>query len=297
VTDAPQPPPGWQPPPPPPTSPGAYPPPPAPTSPPGWTAPTAPPPPPTAPPHAPAPPGSLPPPPGTPGYGYGYTPYGPAGTAKPLGGIATALSVLLGLTGLGALAVAGALFNRASVLEDGFRSDFAEVQDADDLAAATGGIYLLLFLATVVLWLVWQFRHGRNAEALGKRDGLGAGWAIGGWLLPVANLVLGPLQLHQSAAASDPDAPQGRGRAPGIIVVWWALWVAQGVIGFFSGRLGFTGDLGDDVDLEDFRSSDQLGGLGALVTAVAAFVAIAMVRQLTARQRRAVAARAGQPIS
>lgn len=287
MTDAPQPPPGWHPPP---TSPQAPPPPPAypPPGPaaPGWAAPAAP-----AAPAPPPPPGSLPPPPGTPGYGYGYTPMGAAGQPKALGGVATALSILLGLTGLGALGVAGALFNRASVLEDGAFSDFAEVQDADDLAAATGGIYVLLFIATVVLWMIWQYRHGKNAEALGKRDGLGAGWAIGGWFIPIANLVLGPLQLHQSARASDPDAPSGQGRAPGLVAVWWALWVAQGVIGFFSGRLGFTGDLGDDVDLEEFRSSDQLGGVGALVTAAAAFVAIAMVRELSARQRRAFAQR------
>ena len=111
-----------------------------------------------------------------------------------------------------------ALANRASAASRTAGSPFQEVTDADALAAGAAGLYLLAFLATIVLWMIWQYRFAKNAEALGKRDGLGAGWAIGGWFIPSANLVLGPLQLAQSAKASDPDAPPGQGRVPGILV-------------------------------------------------------------------------------
>ena len=288
MTDAPPPPPGWQPPgPPPPPStpaPGTYPPPPPP-------GPSYQPPPTYQPPpgYAPPPPaGPLPPPPGTPGYGYGYTPYGPVAQARQLRGIATALQILLVIAGLSSLFVAGALANRVSVLEDGRFSDFQEVSDADDLAAGAAVLYLLALLATGIVWIIWQFRHAKNAEVLGKRDGLGAGWAIGAWFIPIGGAVLGPLQLFQSAKASDPE---GRGRVPGLVAVWWALWVAQSLIGAVSGRFGFNTDAGSDVDIEEFRSSDQLGSVGAFVTAAAAIVAVVMVRQLTARQRQALANR------
>jgi hypothetical protein len=237
----------------------------------------------------------LPPPPGSPGYGYGYTPYAPTTPPRPVKGLATALSILLGITGIAALAVAGALSNRASVLDDPF-SDFQKVQDADDLAAATAGLYGLGLIATIVLWLIWQFRFAKNAEALGKRDGLGAGWAIGAWFIPLANFVLGPMQLQQSAKYSDPDAPPGQGRVPGVLIGWWILWVAQALVGVGSGRFGFGNEeLNSVEDIEDFRSSDQLGAVGALVTAVAAVLAIVMVRKLSQRQHQALANR-GMPV-
>ena len=232
------------------------------------------------------PPGSLPPPPGTPGYGYGYTPYGGAAQAKPLGGIAMALMILLAIAGVAALAVTAALSNRASVLDGAFVDQ--ELSDADDFAAVAFLLYVLALVATGVLWIIWQFRHAKNAEALGKRDGLGPGWAIGGWFVPLASAVIGPLQLQQSAKASDPD---GRGRVPGVLYVWWALWVVQALVGVGSGRFGLGSQVGDDVDVEEFRSSDQLASFGMFVTAVAAVAAIVMVRQLTKRQREALASR------
>lgn len=266
--------------------------------PPGWEPPTVPPPPPPAPPPGaqpgwgvpPPPTGStLPPPPtGAPAgvaYGYGYAPTGGA-VGRRLGGLATALTVLLGITGVAALGVAGALANRASVLDGPFT--FAELEDADDVALATAALAGILQLVTAIVWITWQFRFAKNAEVLGKRDGLGPGWAIGGWLIPIANLILGPLQLQQSAKASDPDAPPGQGRVPGVLVLWWALWVLQSVLGFSSGRFGFGTDTDADVDIDEFRSSDQLGGVGAGLVFLAALAAIVLVRQLTARQQQAL---------
>ena len=41
-----------------------------------------------------------------------------------------------------------------------------------------------------VVFIIWQFRHAKNAQVLGARGGLGPGWAIGGWFIPLANYVL-----------------------------------------------------------------------------------------------------------
>lgn len=247
------------------------------------------------------PPGGWPPPqgppPGAPAWGYGYAPGAPPVLERPLGGLATALTVVLAVAAAAALGMAAALANRAAVLEDGFAADFDDVTRADDLAQATAGAYLLAMLVAAVLWIVWQYRHAQNAESLGARLGLGSGWAIAGWLVPLANIVLGPLQLVQSAQASDPDVPGGRGRAPAVVWAWWALWVAQAVAGVASGRFGFGDDLGNDVDLDTFRRSDQVGAVGALVTVAAAIAAIVVVRLLSARQRQAFAARGSAPRS
>ena len=54
--------------------------------------------------------------------------------------------------------------------------------------AAYPYVMLAFILAmTVVLWLIWQFRHAKNSELLGKHDGLGAGWAINQSLIAIGS--------------------------------------------------------------------------------------------------------------
>ncbi len=61
-----------------------------------------------------------------------------------------------------------------------------------------------------MVFIIWQFRHAKNAQVLGAYGGLGPGWAIGGWFVPFANYVLPAMQMHQSSRASDIE-----GRAAG----------------------------------------------------------------------------------
>jgi hypothetical protein len=238
------------------------------------------------------PPFGGPPPYGAPAYGAQPMPYGMATGARgeSLSALATATMVLLGISGLVSLGFAAALFSRASLLDDPLGASFQELQDADDLAAATAGFFLLSVVVTGILWVIWQFRHARNAEVLGQGgEGLGAGWAIGGWFIPVGNLVIPQLQLFQAAKASDPEAPARR-TAPAVLLVWWALYAIGAVLSFLSGRYG-----GDDVDqfqdIESFQSADRMAAVGALVMAAAAVAGILTVRALTARQHQALRAR------
>ena len=221
--------------------------------------------------------------------GYGYAP-GVAGRGKAIRGLATALSVLLSITAVAALVLAGALFNRASVLEDPFGASFDELQGADDGAAAGAGFFLLSFVATGILWIVWQYRHAKNARALGQTDGLAPGWAIGGWFIPLANWILPGLQLKQAAEASDPT---GARKAPPIVIVWWILW-AIGGFASFSTRNSGNEEIASVDDIESFRTGDQLAAVGMLVVIAAALVAVVMVRSLSQRQHQAFAARGMQ---
>lgn len=198
------------------------------------------------------------------------------------------MSILLGLTAVAALASAGALFSRAALLDDPF-ANIGDLRDADDLVAATAGFQLLALIPTIVLWLIWQYRHAKNAQALGAR-GLGPGWAIGGWFIPVANLVLGPLQLSQSAKASDPDAPPGQGTLPAVVVLWWVLFALQSVLSAVAG-VGFDDEGSGFGDVEEFQAADRLGAVGSLIAVAAAVAAILVVRRLSDRQRRALTQR------
>ena len=81
--------------------------------------------------------------------------------------------------------------------------------------------YLLAFLTTIVLVIVWTFRAARNALAFPGADVPGgAGWAIAGWLVPVASLFM-PYRTVAGIARTTFD----RADTPAVVKWWWAAWL------------------------------------------------------------------------
>lgn len=246
----------------------------------------------------------LPQPPG-PGSG-GWNPVGPYATSsmpvppmRSLKGLSVALLVLFVLLAVVDLVGAAALFNRASLLDDFANGPFpslSEFEDAQDAVGATVGLHILASLALIVVLIIWQWRHAKNAEAMGVRGGLGPGWAIGGWFIPVANLVLPGMQLFQSSKASDVVARrQGRPAKGAGIIIAWAILLGVAVVTFFVGdglapdggvELGF----GPQEDVESLASSDRTVGASLIVYVAASVVGAVMVRTLTSRQTNAYGA-------
>jgi hypothetical protein len=239
---------------------------------------------------------------GTPGYGYA-----PTKQVKPLKGLATAVVAMLAVTGLAAIWAAVALFHRASVVSDFTGLGGVSLQDISDADSQVSGAVTLfgfLLIATGVVWIIWQFRFATNAQALRGGYGLAPGWAIGGWFIPVANLVLPQLQLFQAAKASDPDLPAGQpgaaGRAPTSVAAWWIAYDLGAVL-FSIGSLSRPSKNSVDFDIDKFIRADRVSAFACLVYIAAAVIAIVMVRALSDRQMRAAASAAphqpayGQP--
>lgn len=246
----------------------------------------------------------LPPPPSAPGGGWSAVgPYAtssmPMPTIRSLAGLATALTVLLALVALVELWTAQALLRRAGLFDDaanGILVGFEEGTDADDRVRAGLLGHFFGFVAIAVVFITWQFRHAKNAEVLGARGGLGPGWAIGGWFVPLGNYVLPAVQLHQSSRASDLEGRQaGRGRGSGLVVLW-AILFAMASLTFLvgSGQAPTDEEIGRST-VEYFEaagSSDRTEGIGMGMYAIAAVAAILMVRSLSAKQSEAYAAMA-----
>ncbi|MEV0729801.1 DUF4328 domain-containing protein [Polymorphospora sp. NPDC050346] len=105
------------------------------------------------------------------------------------------------------------------------------------LAVATVGV-VSAGPAAIVLHLVWAYRLHRYVDAVRGADPRRPVWTTPlGWLVPVANLVLGPLALARIATRASGT------RLPAVLVwAWWAGFVAATLL-FALGRAAGAGPL------------------------------------------------------
>ena len=227
-----------------------------------------------------APPGPLP---GTAPPGW---PARPAGQS--LAGLATALTVLLWIEVALGIACAGALINRISVAGDLLHGDFLgfleRVRSADNAVGAAYSCFVLVGLAIAVLLIIWMWRVAKNAELTGcTQPRFSPGWTIGGWFIPLANLVIPVLIVQDLWRASEPGAPQGdptwrRRSGSALVGWWWATHVASYLLVL----------RGSGSNLEELRTADTVACLGAVTATAAAILLVQVVRRITSRQQLAL---------
>src|SRR5262245_16834483 len=125
-------------------------------------------------------------------------------------------------------------------------------------------VFGVALVSTIIAFLWWLYVALRNLRRWGLRPRWGPGWAIGSWLIPVADLVLPMLVVREAARRS------GSGRSGStLVVVWWVVFlVGEG--------------------LADFSDLDPL--LIVTLYVAAAALAIAVVAHITRLQLRRHAA-------
>jgi hypothetical protein len=150
----------------------------------------------------------------------------------------------------------------------------------------------LLYLTAGIAFVTWQHRARANLDSFGVR-GLkwSPGWTVGGWLLPVANLVI-PIQVlneidkaSAKVAAGTEWGAESREASDGgrrIVSLWGVFWVLDFVFGtvpaFLSGSVLVTVDI--------LAVVSELG---------AGLLAILLVLRITANQESASRNRSAQP--
>lgn len=211
-----------------------------------------------SPPPPPPPPANLNPPPGY--SGYQSTPW----TSVPLkrvGGLAKALTILLGVVVLGALVDLALLGQRVDLAEDLIAGRIDDDQFTTDLGAASLGSVLfgLATLAVIVLSIIWLYRVVSNHRALGRQTSWSPGFAIGGWFLPPGLYVIPLLILRENWKAAEPTIPPGSDgwrqvKESPLPWVWFVLYslvpLALAIAGasfFFSNFGGDADDLADSI--------------------------------------------------
>jgi hypothetical protein len=82
-------------------------------------------------------------------------------------------------------------------------------------------------ILTAIAWFVWLHRAVANARSLGVQTEATAGWSVGWWFIPFANLVK-PYQILRSLFYG---LVSGSAR---IVGFWWACYLVAGLIGNFA---------------------------------------------------------------
>ncbi|MEV8456727.1 DUF4328 domain-containing protein [Streptomyces sp. NPDC052095] len=202
-------------------------------------------------------------------------------------GLAKAVVVLLSVVAAADVLAVAAGANMRRLITTGMADDFASVSDeeadlADNLYAGAGGLQTLAFLATAVVFLIWFHRVRHNAEIFDRStQPMRPGWAIGGWFIPIANLVLPRRIAGGIWTASAQTNTDGSWRhVPATVMnLWWGVWICSLLLSRFAQRRYLAAE-----------SSQEIVDAAGLVMAtdaldiVAAVLAVLFVRKLTRMQ-------------
>jgi hypothetical protein len=232
-----------------------------------------------------------------------------SGTARPLrvpAAIAVVALVVAAVVGVADAALGIAGFDAlATAMATGDHLSHAEAQSVSGavrllLLQAASGLAALLFAG--VSFICWLRRARMNLIAVGAPPlRWGPGWTIGGWFVPLANLVIPLLVVHEIDAASQAMAPATPRKARalrralfGLWAVTWTLYLivdrVEGLMSTLLLRAAVQGDSG----ARDVQVNLAVGAAALTVTAVG--FAVALVLRVTANQQRTMSAPPPPPV-
>jgi hypothetical protein len=124
----------------------------------------------------------------------------------------------------------------------------------------------LVGLLGIVLFLVWIYQAARNVRALGFEGTMSPGMCVALFFIPVASLYLPYKAMFEITAASNPE---GEGRAPMFVLVWWLLFLAQNALALTRTFLfGLSADIETRVAVDVAASALGTGAVVALFLTV-----------------------------
>ncbi|MCX5403260.1 DUF4328 domain-containing protein [Streptomyces sp. NBC_00335] len=198
-------------------------------------------------------------------------------------GLATALTVLLGLCALTRLLAVAAGVNRYFRLDE--HTEPVGLGHSGTLLTISVSLFMTAMIPAAVVFIVWFHRVRVNAGvyARGAIRG-GAGWAIGVWFIPVVGWTVLPCLIAMKVWAASASRLPGKAAltSPAPVFVWAGTFGAAMVASVAANRSAATA-LSDDA----VRDAVLFGAASDLIYAVAAVAAILFVRRLSALQSAA----------
>ena len=160
----------------------------------------------------------------------------------------------------------------------------SEADTSDSRNAAVGVLQLALLALGAAGFIFWFVRAYANVNALGSNRRFSVRWAGWGWFVPILAWWRPKQIANDIWRGSDPEHPQQTQSEDDpvalFVTLWWVFWVLSNGLSQIAGRLSFSGD-----DAGSLRSATMVFLIGDAVDIVAAALAVAYVRRVTARQR------------
>ena len=228
------------------------------------------------------------------GYLGGPNPTGlyPVAYAAPTApsGVSLATQVLTGISGLLALLGVAATtygYTLSRKFLDGSGS-YDQQRGGTAVIGVTVGLIDVFALATAVLFMIWLFKSAKLSAVLAPgQQTLGAGWAIGGWFIPLAFLVLPRLVVGGVWRAAEPlrDQPSPRRPHTFLVTAWWITFCI-GQLGISAGVLSLSAPtVSENHDSGFITGMFVLALVVELMRAASAVLGVVMLRRITTRQQ------------
>jgi Domain of unknown function (DUF4328) len=183
-----------------------------------------------------------------------------------------ALSAVAAVSDLSELRLLGRLIDGEPVTD-------SEIDSSDTRQAAIGGLQGLAFIAGAVVFIVWMHGAYKHLDPAERR--YGAGWAIGGWFVPILNLWRPKQIVNDIWRAGGRDASD---KEPGwLLLSWWLIFLVAN----WAANVGVR-TLGDDT-WEELRTGTIAYLISDSLDVVGAILAIVVVRTATDRLDRRAA--------
>lgn len=167
-----------------------------------------------------------------------------------------------------------------------------EIGAADLMIVLVALPQLFVYLATIVVFILWLHRSYKNLPAFGLQTEHTPGWAAGSWFIPFLNLVRPYQIVRETWKKSDPGvdhsggfADDGPAARPATLVgVWWGFWLVANVVGNVEGRLA-----GDAETPDQLASAAAFGVVSNALTLAAAALAFLVVKTIDRMQEEKAA--------
>lgn len=149
---------------------------------------------------------------------------------RPVRGVGRAAAVAVGAACLTYLLAVIVLPVQAAIAAQARRNLDSDPLVIVQLLDLAGAPYLVALLAAAVLVIIWTWRVRKNLDAFpGAEPTSSAGWAIAGWLVPVANLFM-PYRVVANVARDS----LWKFTTPWLVNLWWGAWLVY----LFASRSG-----------------------------------------------------------
>jgi hypothetical protein len=176
-------------------------------------------------------------------------------------------------------------------VESGTAPALARLIEAEEASQGLLGVFSLVAMAVAVLTIVWWYQAYQAIERspLGERS-WSAGWAVGGWFIPFANLVIPKLVLNEidrSSTALEEGVAEWRTR-PLLAIAnwWWAFWVLSSVATAMGAFIMQVQVEATTLDPSTYRSGLWMLAVGLATVTGAALCGAASIRVIGARLTR-----------